>query len=371
MVVNSVSRCNTLTLSSFQSAATSDLRNEEILMIRFLFFTVLISLQTSLTYGSWGDVDMTYQKCLRYCNPVRCDGRERVGTPLEQAAAAYEVPPPQVVPLPCVDLCKYGCIEETSKQRIQSGSGITKYYGHWPFIRYFGMEEPASVVFSVLNALPHMLHFLYFTLGSVSKPAESCYMKGWLAAYSVAACVCWFSSAYYHAKKTEASTHQDLITALGFITFGVFMAVRRIRGTSATPPRMAMLATAMVGAWAARAHFMLQGKVSFNSHMMLSIGLVILTTTLWVGWIVHTLLFVSDKREGRAKYLCLLCQVWLILASALEVFDFPPIAGVYDAHALWHAATIPLGFLWYRFWEEDRQTRCMNMAELNTVVKKE
>jgi hypothetical protein len=196
-------------------------------------------------------------------------------------------------------------------------------------------------------------------------------MRNWLAAYSLVACVCWFSSAFYHAKKTDHATHLDLISALGFITFGLFMAVRRIRGTSATPLRLSVLGAVLAGAWAVRAYYMLQGQISFNSHMMASIGLVVATTTLWVVWIVHTLLFVSDKREGRAKYLCLLCQVWLILASALEVFDFPPIAGVFDAHALWHAATVPLGFLWYRFWEEDRQTRCMNIAELSTAIKKD
>ena len=108
---------------------------------------------------------------------------------------------------------------------------------------------------------------------------------------------------------------------------------------------------------------MLQGEVSFDSHMWLSIGLVVLTTLLWVGWVLHTLLFVSNRREGRAKYLCLLCQGWLCVASALELFDFPPIYGICDAHALWHAATVPLGFLWYRFWALDCEIR--HPAEIN------
>lgn len=33
----------------------------------------------------------------------------------------------------------------------------------------------------------------------------------------------------------------------------------------------------------------------------------------------------------------------------LEVLDFPPLAGLLDAHGLWHAATIPLTRLWYAF----------------------
>ena len=109
--------------------------------------------------------------------------------------------------------------------------------------------------------------------------------------------------------------------------------------------------------WVVRAYYMLQGEVSFHSHMMVSISVVVITTLLWVGWVLHTLLFVADSTQGSAKYLCLACQLWLIAASALEIFDFPPVWGVFDAHALWHAATIPLGFMWYRFWELDRPTR--------------
>jgi post-GPI attachment to proteins factor 3 len=37
----------------------------------------------------------------------------------------------------------------------------------------------------------------------------------------------------------------------------------------------------------------------------------------------------------------------------LELLDFPPLAGLVDAHSLWHAATIPLTTLWYSFVELD------------------
>ena len=36
-------------------------------------------------------------------------------------------------------------------------------------------------------------------------------------------------------------------------------------------------------------------------------------------------------------------------AMSLELLDFPPFARILDAHALWHAATIPIAELWYNF----------------------
>lgn len=41
------------------------------------------------------------------------------------------------------------------------------------------------------------------------------------------------------------------------------------------------------------------------------------------------------------------------LATTLELFDFPPWGRMIDAHALWHAATAPLGYLWYDFLIQD------------------
>ena len=33
----------------------------------------------------------------------------------------------------------------------------------------------------------------------------------------------------------------------------------------------------------------------------------------------------------------------------LELLDFPPVYFVLDAHALWHATTIPINLLMWRF----------------------
>jgi hypothetical protein len=38
---------------------------------------------------------------------------------------------------------------------------------------------------------------------------------------------------------------------------------------------------------------------------------------------------------------------------SLELLDFPPILRVLDAHAAWHAATIPLALAWWDFLVKD------------------
>lgn len=45
--------------------------------------------------------------------------------------------------------------------------------------------------------------------------------------------------------------------------------------------------------------------------------------------------------------------MWLL--AMLEIFDFAPVFGSLDAHALWHLASIVPSLLWYQFIEADTE----------------
>lgn len=64
-------------------------------------------------------------------------------------------------------------------------------------------------------------------------------------------------------------------------------------------------------------------------------------------------------------------QVMFLSAALLEVFDFPPIWGHFDAHSLWHACTAPLGFMWYAWWEEDAVINCNYNASQRQAKNKD
>lgn len=55
-------------------------------------------------------------------------------------------------------------------------------------------------------------------------------------------------------------------------------------------------------------------------------------------------------------------KLWLVvvgegLAMLLQIYDFPPYRGFVDAHALYHAANIPLTYLWWSFIRDDSEFR--------------
>lgn len=51
------------------------------------------------------------------------------------------------------------------------------------------------------------------------------------------------------------------------------------------------------------------------------------------------------------------------LAMLLEIYDFPPYRGFVDAHALWHATTIPFTYLWWSFVRDDAEFRTLTLIK--------
>ena len=57
----------------------------------------------------------------------------------------------------CADDCKYSCMHTLTDLVLESGVRMEQFYGKWQFCRWEGMQEPASVAFSVANLLMHVL----------------------------------------------------------------------------------------------------------------------------------------------------------------------------------------------------------------------
>ena len=104
-----------------------------------------------------------------------------------------------------------------------------------------------------------------------------------------------------------------------------------------------MLALGLGAHWA----YMLGVVFDYGWNMKLSLFLGVLQSMLWCRW--------SYVHRAPYRRSCYAFFAGLHLVALLEVLDFPPLAGLIDAHALWHLATPPLVLLWYRVLEADRR----------------
>jgi len=105
--------------------------------------TILLTLAT-IVYASSGDRDPSFQSCLS----------QRV---LDQCRAPS--PSPLALRLTrrtCEDECKYQCSHIMTDNAILEGRRPEQFYGKWAFWRFLGMQEPASVLFSLMNLWAHV-----------------------------------------------------------------------------------------------------------------------------------------------------------------------------------------------------------------------
>lgn len=61
----------------------------------------------------------------------------------------------------------------------------------------------------------------------------------------------------------------------------------------------------------------------------------------------------SKKYRPLYAYKAALFVALTTAATSLELFDFPPLGRILDAHALWHLSTAPIAKFWYDFLVED------------------
>eukprot|EP01040_Poterioochromonas_malhamensis_P007602 gene7602-8208_t len=329
--------------------------------MKWSFFVLLLISIFRRSNGSYGDYESTYQRCFQVCL-YECDVDPRH---LEDT----RYPPlntTSIISWLCDDRCHYNCMDMVTSQRLLEKGAIFKYYGHWPFIRWFGFEEPASALFSALNSLSH-LNWLYRVIfkSNNNKSSSNMYMRPWLVLYASISVNAWIASTYFHTKKHDFSIFYDYSSALLVLVSGLLLIIRRIGGKTMPYWSQALIAGGLFTYTFYRIGVMFYKpqRISFQQHLHFCIGIAVITTILWIIWILYQYIAVTGYSFVTSLKYAIIVQIWFVIASMFEIFDFPPIYRTIDAHACWHALTIPLGFVFYRFWlldfeyEENKKNR--------------
>ncbi len=323
------------------------------LMSELLVMLLLILLNSRSSDASSGDIARNYVNCKYGCINEHCLILDKPTIKLPDYLHVYTPLSPTWT---CNEICYYDCMMNITTFHIKNKLPIKKYYGHWPFIRFFGLEQPASVLFSLANTIPHIVHIFSHN----ENKRIYYFMSPWLKVVPFVSLNAWLCSAYFHSKITPFSSLIDYISALLLISYSLWLVFRRIMGVKVN----SILVTTLFVLYSAliinRIKLMIQNKITFDSHMTLAISLSCIHIILWVFWIIYKCCQNNNNNNNynykltrKRIYIIICCQIWFIIASMLEIFDFPPFFGIFDAHSLWHLATPLLGSLWYYFWSID------------------
>lgn len=156
-----------------------------------LWHYILLFAAPSLVYASAGDRADEYRNCVSKCESRVCGDN--------YAAWASSISlPMQLTRWTCSDDCKYGCMHAITDHALNHSLPMQQYHGKWPFWRLAGMQEPASVAFSMLNFL---VHYRGWRRIQRTLP-ESHPMKSYYRRFAFAGMNAWVWSSVFHTRGT-------------------------------------------------------------------------------------------------------------------------------------------------------------------------
>lgn len=243
----------------------------------------------------------------------------------------------------CPSECDYACQRSVTASRIANGQSVEQFHGKWPFKRLWGIQEPFSVLFSVLNGYVH-----YVGLKSLKRELPCSYpLYRYYRLFSIFGMFCWLWSTVFHMRDFVFTERMDYFAAGANVLYGLYLApIRIFRLYKPTYARILRIwGMVCIAAYIVHIYFLLGVRWDYAYNMAANVVVGSITNILWTYW--------SIRHYTRLKSFWAawpgLIVMWLIMAMSLELLDFPPVAGALDAHSLWHAATILPGMWWYKY----------------------
>lgn len=243
----------------------------------------------------------------------------------------------------CRSDCRYHCMMQREKERKELGLTPVKYHGKWPFIRVSIFQEPVSASFSVLNLIMHFHGWLSFYLRPQGKRTYYPYTGLWHI-YGIVAMNAWFWSFIFHSGDSDLTEKLDYSAAVAFLGFSLILSIMRTFNVRDEASRV-MVSAPLLAFLTTHILYLNFYQLDYGLNMKVCVGIGICQLLLWAVW--------AGINNHPSKF-----KLWTVvfgsgLAMLLEIYDFPPYGGYVDAHALWHATTIPLTYIWWSFVKDD------------------
>ncbi|XP_009590513.1 uncharacterized protein [Nicotiana tomentosiformis] len=311
--------------------------------------------------ASAGDVDPLYRACILQCEKTGCVG-ETCFTHCKyyidgsfsdsQKEPLYR----QLTQSDCPNDCKYHCMLEREKERAALGFGPVKYHGKWTFKRVFGLQEPVSVAFSALNLAMHIQGWLsFFKLRSTTLNKRISYdYAGLWHIYALLSVNSWFWSVVFHSRGVEFTEKLDYSSAVALLGFSLIISVLRCFSIKDEATRV-LVSAPLLAFTTTHILYLNNYQMDYGWNIKVCVIMGVAQLLIWAIW--------AGISHHPSKW-----KIWTVVvgggfAMLLEIYDFPPYAGLIDAHSLWHAITVPLTYIWWSFIQDDAKYQTINPSK--------
>lgn len=249
----------------------------------------------------------------------------------------------------CSSNCDYVCQHIITARRLSRDppmlSPVVQYHGKWPFHRLLGVQEPFSVIFSLLNLLAHR-NGLVKIRNAIPKSYP---LRKYYVAFGYIGLVSWSLSMVFHTRDFDLTERLDYFAAGAGVLYGLYYSPIRIFRLDKREPRVKQ---SVLRFWTILCAFLYIAHVSYLTlwrwdytyNMAANVAVGVIQNLLWSVFSVQRY---QKLKKPWAAWPGLIVA-WIVLAMSLELLDFPPIKGMLDAHSLWHLGTVGPTVWWYK-----------------------
>ncbi|XP_076754407.1 per1-like protein PGAP3 [Xylocopa sonorina] len=298
----------------------------------FLILTFQLFLVIN-TKASIGDRSQFYSLCLERCSASNCYNDQ-----------SFKVQPSLSLRLllwSCKEDCSYSCTWKTVDYFTSHGLKVPQFHGKWPFIRFFGCQEPASVIFSILNFYSHAAMYWKF-----KRKYGFTYPMFYIWTYLSMICMHgWFWSSVFHARDTPFTEVMDYSCAFIMVLTLLYCTLLRI--TYKNNKLFAVITCGYLSILYTHLSHLWSGRINYDYNMKFNVIIGFFTFVITLIW------WHRNRKKLSYIYLIGWFNILTVLVTILEIADFAPIFWIFDAHSLWHASTVPLTILLYKFMMAD------------------
>lgn len=283
---------------------------------------------------SKGDRSFPFRNCVKSCKRRGCHLNEYPGKlPLYLMIFWWD----------CLDECKYQCMHNVTATDVKFNYPIKQFYGKWPFVRFLGIQEPASVLFSIFNGVGHI--FGWRMLRSAVPNTDYSMFLVWKMNL-VVSLNAWFWSAVFHTRDLNWTEKMDYFCATSLVMYSFFACLMRFIGLK-NKVRCFCVGLFLLCVYCGHVFYLSIIRFDYGYNMKFNVTIGIINLCSWLSWC-----FTNYKQQPYV-WKCAAMTLSTFCLLALELGDFPPILWTFDAHSLWHLGTAPLAYSWYSFLADD------------------
>ncbi|KIX99658.1 uncharacterized protein Z520_04293 [Fonsecaea multimorphosa CBS 102226] len=305
---------------------------------------LIVLIFASSCLASLGDRLPDFRECVQVCIEENCDSGP-ASIPLHLRLLLWD----------CPSECDYTCQHVITDRRKARDppmiEPVVQFHGKWPFYRFMGIQEPFSVLFSLMNFLAHR--------NGMQRIRESIPARYTLRPYYLAfgyfGLASWIFSMIFHTRDFNITERLDYFAAGASVLYGLYYSpIRVFRLDQSDPTKQSILrawTVLCILLYVAHVTYLTAWSWDYTYNMAANVVVGVIQNLLW-SWFSITRYRKLQKTWAAWPGLIV---AWIVLAMSLELFDFPPMAGMIDAHSLWHLGTVIPTIWWYSFLIKDAQ----------------